>query len=88
MECAEDDDFQSALDKMVSENIQERMREPVKANNIDISVPVVMKTNMKKSYEQLQVNYKCSTKSVTLKYYNFEVNLPFFDIYLICQNFF
>ncbi|XP_044757061.1 regulator of nonsense transcripts 2 [Coccinella septempunctata] len=54
VECPEDDEFQNALDKMVSENIQERMREPVKANNIDISVPVVMKTNMKKSYEQLQ----------------------------------
>ncbi|KAJ8951335.1 hypothetical protein NQ318_009269 [Aromia moschata] len=31
MECQEDSDFLSALDKMVSENIQERMREPVKA---------------------------------------------------------
>lgn len=39
---------------MVSENIQERMREPVKASNVDISVPVVLKSN-KKTYEQLQV---------------------------------
>lgn len=52
--CPEDDDFLSALDKMVSENIQERMREPVKSGNLDISVPVVMKNN-KKNYEQLQV---------------------------------
>lgn len=54
MDCPEDDDFLSALDKMVSENIQERMREPVKAGNVDISVPVVLKSN-KKTYEQLQV---------------------------------
>ncbi|KAL3275791.1 hypothetical protein HHI36_020535 [Cryptolaemus montrouzieri] len=54
VDCPEDDEFLSALDKMVSENIQERMREPVKAGNIDISVPVVLKSNVKKSYEQLQ----------------------------------
>ncbi|XP_066260334.1 regulator of nonsense transcripts 2 [Euwallacea similis] len=54
MDCPEDNDFLSALDKMVSENIQERMREPVKAGNIDISVPVVLKSNAKKNYEQLQ----------------------------------
>lgn len=54
VDCPEDEDFLSALDKMVSENIQERMREPVKAGNVDISVPVVLKSN-KKTYEQLQV---------------------------------
>ncbi|XP_018561643.1 regulator of nonsense transcripts 2 [Anoplophora glabripennis] len=54
MECPEDADFLNALDKMVSENIQERMREPVKAGNVDISVPVVVKSNVKKTYEQLQ----------------------------------
>ncbi|KAJ8931717.1 hypothetical protein NQ314_015335 [Rhamnusium bicolor] len=56
MECTEDADFLNALDKMVSENIQERMREPVKAGNVDISVPVVVKSNVKKTYEQLQVS--------------------------------
>lgn len=55
VDCPEDNDFLSALDKMVSENIQERMREPVKSGNVDISVPVVMKSNAKKSYDQLQV---------------------------------
>lgn len=55
VDCPEDIEFLSALDKMVSENIQERMKEPVKAGNVDISVPVVMKSNMKKTYEQLQV---------------------------------
>ncbi|CAG9856065.1 unnamed protein product [Phyllotreta striolata] len=54
LDCPEDTDFLSALDKMVSENIQERMKEPVKAGNIDISVPVVLKSNVKKTYEQLQ----------------------------------
>lgn len=54
VDCPEDADFLNALDKMVSENIQERMREPVKVGNIDISVPVVLKSNAKKSYDQLQ----------------------------------
>ncbi|XP_057654273.1 regulator of nonsense transcripts 2 [Diorhabda carinulata] len=54
VDCPEDEDFLSALDKMVSENIQERMKEPVKAGNLDISVPVVLKTNVKRTYEQLQ----------------------------------
>lgn len=40
---------------MVSENIQERMRETVKATNIDISVPIVVRSN-KKTYDQLQVS--------------------------------
>lgn len=57
MDCQEDIEFLSALDKMVSENIQERMKEPVKAGNVDISVPVVLKSNIKKTYEQLQVSY-------------------------------
>lgn len=52
--CPEDDEFLSALDKMVSENIQERMRETVKPSNVDISVPVVLRSN-KKTYDQLQV---------------------------------
>lgn len=55
MDCPEDIEFLSALEKMVSENIQERMKEPVKAGTVDISVPVVVKSNMKKTYEQLQV---------------------------------
>lgn len=39
---------------MVSDNIAERLKEPIKAGNVDISVPVVVKSNMKKTYEQLQ----------------------------------
>ncbi|KAF5279411.1 hypothetical protein FQA39_LY05521 [Lamprigera yunnana] len=53
VDCPEDDEFLNALDKMVSENIQDRMREPVKSSNVDISVPVMLKSN-KKTYDQLQ----------------------------------
>lgn len=55
VDCPEDDEFLNALDKMVSENIQERMKESVKASNIDISVPMMLKSN-KKTYDQLQVS--------------------------------
>lgn len=41
---------------MVSENIQERIREPVKTGNVDISVPTILKSS-KKTYDQLQVSY-------------------------------
>lgn len=53
MSCPEDDDFMSALDKMVSDNIQDRMRDSVKPQQIDISVPLHVKST-KKTYEQLQ----------------------------------
>lgn len=52
--CPEDDDFLSALDKMVSDNIQDRMRDSVKPQQVDISVPLHVKST-KKTYEQLQV---------------------------------
>lgn len=68
MDCPEDLEFLSALDKMVSENIQERMKEPVKAGNVDISVPVVVKTNIKKTYEQLQVNLLKPIKKYTVQF--------------------
>lgn len=51
--CPEDDDFLSALDKMVSDNIQDRMRDSVKPQQVDISVPLHVKST-KKTYEQLQ----------------------------------
>ncbi|XP_020710978.2 regulator of nonsense transcripts 2 isoform X2 [Athalia rosae] len=50
--CPEDDDFLSALDKMVSDNIQDRMRDSVKPQQVDISVPLHVKST-KKTYEQL-----------------------------------
>lgn len=54
VDCPEDNEFLNAFDKMVSENIQERMRESVKASNVDISVPLVVRQH-KKTYDQLQV---------------------------------
>lgn len=57
VECPEDEEFLSALDKMVSENIQERIREPVKTGSVDISVPTILKSS-KKTYDQLQVSHR------------------------------
>ncbi|XP_054280661.1 regulator of nonsense transcripts 2-like isoform X1 [Macrosteles quadrilineatus] len=50
----EDDDFLAAFDKMVSDNLQDRMRDNVKPQHVDIPVPLHVKTNAKKTYEQLQ----------------------------------
>ncbi|KDR21260.1 regulator of nonsense transcripts 2 isoform X2 [Zootermopsis nevadensis] len=54
VDCPEDEDFLSAFDRMVSDNIQDRMRETVKPQQVDISVPLHIKGNAKKTYEQLQ----------------------------------
>lgn len=62
VDCPEDDDFQNALDKMVSENIQERMRETVKTS-VDISVPFVLKSN-KKTYDQLQETEEATSNTM------------------------
>lgn len=80
VDCPEDEDFLSALDKMVSENIQERMKEPVKAGNVDISVPVVLKSNVKKTYEQLQVKSKILNWYIAYKVcFLFIDNICFFN---------
>ncbi|RZF42335.1 hypothetical protein LSTR_LSTR004143 [Laodelphax striatellus] len=50
----EDGDFVNAFDRMVSDNITERMREQVKPQQVDIPVPFHVKSNAKKTYEQLQ----------------------------------
>lgn len=62
--CPEDDDFLSALDKMVSDNIQDRMRDAVKPQQVDISVPLHVKST-KKTYEQLQ---EVPTDSTTMDF--------------------
>jgi len=48
IECPEDDDFMTAFDKMVSENIQDRMKETVKAPRVDITVPMNLKSSSSK----------------------------------------
>uniref|UniRef100_A0A1B6LDI7 Regulator of nonsense transcripts 2 n=1 Tax=Graphocephala atropunctata TaxID=36148 RepID=A0A1B6LDI7_9HEMI len=50
----DDEDFMAACDKMMSDNLQERMRDNVKPQYVDIPVPLHLKTNVKKTYEQLQ----------------------------------
>ena len=49
MECPEDEDFLSAFDRMVSDNIQDRMRETLKPR-VEISVPLHVKSSAKKTY--------------------------------------
>lgn len=61
--CPEDDDFLAALDKIVSDNIQDRMRDNVKPQHVDISVPIHVK-NTKKTYEQLQEPSPSDTTTV------------------------
>lgn len=67
MSCQEDNDFLSALDKMVSDNIQDRMRDSVKPQQVDISVPLHVKST-KKTYEQLQEAEKPATDSSTVDF--------------------
>lgn len=50
----EDEAFADAFDRMVSDDIQDRMRETVKPQQIDISVPYNVRNSLKKNYEQLQ----------------------------------
>jgi hypothetical protein len=56
VECPEDEDFLSAFDKMVSDNIQDRMRETVKPQQVDISVPLHIKSSAKKTYGIVQIS--------------------------------
>ncbi|KAG1674544.1 Regulator of nonsense transcripts 2 [Nymphon striatum] len=46
IQCAEDEDFMTAFDKMLAENIQQRNQEPAKAQ-VDISVPMHVRTSKK-----------------------------------------
>lgn len=59
----EDEAFAEAFDRLVSEDIQDRMRETVKPQQIDISVPFNVRNSLKKNYEQLQVAVEETQKS-------------------------
>lgn len=63
--CTEDDEFINALDRMVSDNIQDRMRESVKPTQVDISVPMSVRSG-KKTYEQLQVDANVYLVDITV----------------------
>ncbi|XP_049955092.1 regulator of nonsense transcripts 2-like [Schistocerca serialis cubense] len=54
VECPEDDEFLNAFERMVSDNIQDRLQETIKPQQVDISVPLHIKGSSKKTYEQLQ----------------------------------
>ncbi|XP_059473711.1 regulator of nonsense transcripts 2 [Neocloeon triangulifer] len=69
IECAEDDDFMTAFDKMVSENIQDRMKETVKPPRVDISVPMNLKSSSsKKGYDQLMMEPKEADEERTINF--------------------
>lgn len=46
--CAEDEDFIQALDKMMLENLQQRSGESVKVHQLDVAIPLHLKTQLKK----------------------------------------
>ncbi|XP_056604923.1 regulator of nonsense transcripts 2 isoform X1 [Triplophysa dalaica] len=47
--CAEDEDFIQALDKMMLENLQQRSGEAVKVHQLDVSIPLQLKSQLKKN---------------------------------------
>ncbi|XP_033880859.3 regulator of nonsense transcripts 2 isoform X1 [Acipenser ruthenus] len=46
--CAEDEDFIQALDKMMLENLQQRSGESVKVHQLDVAIPLQLKSQLKK----------------------------------------
>ncbi|TKS90476.1 Regulator of nonsense transcripts 2 [Collichthys lucidus] len=46
--CAEDEDFIQALDKMMLENLQQRSGETVKVHQLDVAIPLQLKSQLKK----------------------------------------
>lgn len=51
-DCPEDDDFMSAFDKLVAEQMQDRKDRPV-PSQVDIAVPLHVRASTKKTYDQL-----------------------------------
>ncbi|XP_018409245.1 PREDICTED: regulator of nonsense transcripts 2 [Nanorana parkeri] len=48
--CAEDEDFIQALDKMMLENLQQRSGESVKVHQLDVAIPLHLKSQLKKGH--------------------------------------
>ncbi|XP_037098613.1 regulator of nonsense transcripts 2 isoform X1 [Syngnathus acus] len=46
--CAEDEDFIQALDKMMLENLQQRSSETVKVHQLDVAIPLQLKSQLRK----------------------------------------
>ncbi|ESP01156.1 hypothetical protein LOTGIDRAFT_139905, partial [Lottia gigantea] len=53
VQCQEDEDFLSAFDKMMSDNIKSRTREAVKVPQMDIIVPMYLKDKRKKAADDM-----------------------------------
>nr|XP_014342624.1 PREDICTED: regulator of nonsense transcripts 2 [Latimeria chalumnae] len=47
--CAEDEEFIQALDKMMLENLQQRTGESVKVHQLDVAIPLHLKSQLKKA---------------------------------------
>ncbi|XP_018602826.1 regulator of nonsense transcripts 2 isoform X2 [Scleropages formosus] len=47
--CAEDEDFIQALDRMMLENLQQRSGESVKGHQLDVAIPLQLKSQLKKA---------------------------------------
>ncbi|KAL4658453.1 regulator of nonsense transcripts 2 isoform X1 [Arapaima gigas] len=47
--CAEDEDFIQALDRMMLENLQQRSGESVKGHQLDVTIPLQLKSQLKKA---------------------------------------
>ncbi len=60
----EDEAFADAFDRLVSDDIQDRLRETVKPQQIDISVPYNIRNSLKKNYEQLHAAEEAQKSSV------------------------
>ncbi|XP_071161368.1 regulator of nonsense transcripts 2-like isoform X4 [Mytilus edulis] len=52
IKCQEDDDFLSAFDKMMADNIQARSQESLKVPQMDIAVPTQAKNKNKYNYDE------------------------------------
>ncbi|KAK3865393.1 hypothetical protein Pcinc_028997 [Petrolisthes cinctipes] len=85
VKCEEDDDFMSALDRMMADSVLERVTTMPKPGQLDISVPVHIKS-AKKTYDQLLsegmeeenkpvVNFVFLTRSGNKQQYN-NVEMP------------
>lgn len=62
IKCAEDDDFMAAFDKMIAETIQVRNSDVVKAPQVDISVPLNLKAQLRKQHTDNQDEEAASIK--------------------------
>ncbi|XP_071552083.1 regulator of nonsense transcripts 2 isoform X1 [Panulirus ornatus] len=86
VDCEEDTDFMSAFDRMMAESIMERASTVPRPGQLDISVPVHVKSTAKKTYDQLLcegteeenkpvVNFVLMTRSGNKQQYN-SVEMP------------